>query len=257
MFPVPVQLGPLSLSFYGLMVAAGVLAALALFSYTAPRRQISPAAARDFCFWMILAGLLGSRVWYVVFHWPEFSDDLPGVFAYWRGGLMFQGGVVAALLLSPVFLRRYNLKFWPAADVMAPSLALGQCFGRLGCFAAGCCYGRPTDSTFAVTFPPGSLAPAGIPLMPVQLIESAALLVLTIVLVLAIKAWTGRRPGGTASLYLAGTGLIRLIMEVFFRGDYRGEPIIGTLPPTTLTAMAALAAGLILLIWRGPQRRME
>ena len=254
MFPHPIQLGPLAISFYGLMVAVGVLAALALFSVTAPRRGLTAPVTRDFCFWMILAGLIGSRFFYVVFHWPEFAGDLWGVLAYWRGGLMFQGGVIAALAVSPIFIRRYGLDFWPTVDVMAPSLALGQCFGRLGCFAAGCCYGRLTtaDNPVAVIFPYGSLAPAGWPLWPAQLLESFGLLILALVLVRATKLPAFSRPGRVGALYLLGAGLLRLGLE-FLRGDYRGDPVIWNLPPTTLTAAAAAACGLWLLFWRRPR----
>lgn len=266
MFPNPLMIGPLALNFYGLMVALGVLAALALFRLTAPRRDMTPAQARDFCFWMILAGLIGSRVFYVLFHWPEFAGQPASVLAYWRGGLMFQGGVLAALAISPLFLKRYHLGFWSTADVMAPSLALGQCFGRLGCFAAGCCYGRitGTDNPLAVVFPPNSLAPAGLPLWPTQLMESLGLLLLAVILTLALTKAGGRplaqgskteafsRPGRVAALYLFGAGLLRLGME-FLRGDYRGDPVVWSLPPTTLTAMLAAALGLLLLTWLRPR----
>jgi phosphatidylglycerol:prolipoprotein diacylglycerol transferase len=154
-FPEPLRLGPLAFSFYGLMAALGVLAALALFRFTAPRRDLTPASARDFCFWMVVFGFLGARIFYVVFHWPEFAGQPGQVFAYWRGGLMFQGGFLTALAVSPWLLRRYGLGFWPTMDVMAPSLALGQAFGRVGCFGAGCCYGRLTEPgrILAVVFP--------------------------------------------------------------------------------------------------------
>lgn len=258
MCPDPIAIGPLNINYYGILVAAGVLAGLALFSLTAPRRGVVPGLARDFCFWMVLAGLVGSRFFYVVFHWSEFADQWRYVFAYWRGGLMFQGGVAAALLVSPFFLRRYGLKAWPTADVMAPSLALGQCFGRIGCFSAGCCYGRVAtmDNPLAVVFPYGSLAPAGVHIWPTQLLESFGLLLLAIILILAITRG-GRafsRPGRVAALYLFGAGLLRLAMEML-RGDYRGDPIVLNLPPTTLTAMAAAAAGLILLIYLHPKKQ--
>ncbi len=249
------MLGPLSVNFYGLMVAAGVLAALALFSLTAPKRRIEPASARDFCFWMILAGLLGSRFFYVLFHWPEFAGQPAAVFAYWRGGLMFQGGVVAALAVSPFFLKRYGLVFWSAADVMTPSLALGQAFGRLGCFSAGCCYGRPVEAgnPLGVVFPPGSLAPDGVPLWPTQLMESLGLVILAGLLVLAIRSASAalRRPGRVAALYLLGAGLLRLGTE-FLRGDYRGDPLFWNWPPTTLTALLAAGLGLVFVIRQRP-----
>lgn len=256
MFPNPLALGPLNITFYGLMVALGVLAALALFSLTAPQREIPPPQARDFCFWMILAGLLGSRLAFVIFHWSDFSSPVEFL-AYWRGGLMFQGGVIGALAVSPIFIKRYNLKFWPTADVMAPSLALGQAFGRLGCLAAGCCYGRPVSggNPLGLVFPPNSLAPAGIALWPVQVIESTLLFILAMGLTLAIRSQkTIFRPAGRlAGLYLFGTGLIRLNMEIFLRGDYRGEAIIFGLPPTTLTAIGMAGAGLAVWLWKKPR----
>ncbi|MDR1045006.1 MAG: prolipoprotein diacylglyceryl transferase [Candidatus Adiutrix sp.] len=257
MFPVPFRLGPLSISFYGFMVAAGVLAALVLFSWTAARRNLKAARCRDFCFWMVLAGLLGSRIFYILFHWPEFAGQPAAMLAYWRGGLMFQGGVLAALVLSPIFLKRYALPFGPTADVMAPSLALGQAVGRLGCLGAGCCYGGPAgpDNPLALIFPPGSLAPAGLPLWPTQLMESAGLFILALTLFLIIRSRLRffSRPGRLAALYLMSAGLLRLLVE-FFRGDFRGAAIVAGLPPTSLTALAAAVSGLILLFWIGPAR---
>ncbi len=258
MFPEPLRLGPLAFSFYGLMVAVGVLAALYLFRFTAPRRDLTPAVARDFCFWMVLSGLLGSRVFYVIFHWPEFAGQMGQIFAYWRGGLMFQGGVLLALAVSPIVLKRYHLTFWPTMDVMAPSLALGQAFGRVGCFGAGCCYGRLTesDNPLAVVFPLNSLAPAGWPLWPAQLMESAGLMVLAAILLIALPRPSFRRPGRLAGLYLLGAGLMRTGME-FLRGDYRGDPVIWNLPPTTLAAMLAVLLGVALLILRRPEANTE
>ena len=256
MFPNPIEVGPLNISHYGIMVALGVVAAMILFSFTAPRRGVNPAMARDFCFWMVIAGLLGSRIAYVVFHWPEFSGRPMDVLAYWRGGLMFQGGVVAALLLSPFILKRYMLPFWPTADTMVPSLAIGQAFGRLGCFAAGCCFGRPTtpDNPLSMAFPYGGLAPAGIPLWPAQLIESAGLFALTFILIGAVRSQKRFFSclGRVAALYLFGAGTLRFLMDYYIRGDYRGEPVLYGFPPTTVAAAAAAALGLALLFLRRP-----
>ncbi|MDR2935711.1 MAG: prolipoprotein diacylglyceryl transferase [Candidatus Adiutrix sp.] len=240
--------GPLALSFYGLAVALGVLAGLLLLSLTAPRRGLESIAVWNFSFWMVLAGLIGSRLAYVAFHWPEFEGQWVWALAYWRGGLMFQGGLAGALLVSPVFLKKEGLAFWPAFDVLAPSLALGQAFGRLGCLSAGCCYGRPLEpgQGFGLTFPPGSQAPADIPLWPTQAVESFFLAILALGLVAALRAPRFRRPGRVAALYLAGAGAIRLVME-FFRGDFRGEPLFSGLPPTTLAAALTLVLGLALL----------
>jgi phosphatidylglycerol:prolipoprotein diacylglycerol transferase len=248
MLPGLLKLGPLTLSFYGLAVALGVMAGLALVSLTAPRRGLSPATVRDFYFWMVMAGLIGSRLAYVAFHWPEFEGDWGGILAYWRGGLMFQGGLAGALLVAPIFLKKEGLAFWPAFDVLAPSLALGQALGRLGCLSAGCCYGRPLEPGvgWGLTFPPGSQAPAGLPLWPTQLVEAFFLALLALGLTAALRAPWCRRPGRVAALYLAGAGALRLVMESF-RGDFRGDPLFLGLPPTTLAAALTLVLGLALL----------
>jgi phosphatidylglycerol:prolipoprotein diacylglycerol transferase len=202
---------------------------------------------------MILVGLVGARLAYVIFNWSEFSSRLADIPAYWRGGLMFQGGLAGALLASPFFLRRYGLKFWPVADVLAPSLALGQAIGRLGCFSVGCCYGHPAtlNQKLAVIFPPVSLAPPGLLLWPTQLMESGGLVFLTLILLIALRSpvlfW--RHLGRTAALYLAGAGGLRLVLESF-RGDFRGELLFFNWPPTTVAAAATAGVGLFLLAWR-------
>ena len=249
MFPDLLKVGPLALSFYGLAVALGVLAGLALVSLNAPRRGLDAAVVRDFCVWMVLAGLAGSRLAYVAFHWPEFTDDWWGIPAYWRGGLMFQGGLAGAILVSPFFLKKERLAFWPTADVLAPSLALGQALGRLGCLSAGCCYGLPLEpgAAWGLTFPPGSQAPAGSPLWPTQPAEAFFLALLALGLTAALRSERFRRPGLIAALYLAGAGAIRLVLENF-RGDFRGESPLLDLPPTTLAAALTMLLGLALLI---------
>ncbi len=252
MFPDPIFLGPVSFNFYGVMVALGVAAGLALVGLTAPPRGLAAGRVRDLAFWLIVCGLLGARLFYVIFHWSEFSGQWWTILAYWRGGLMFQGGALTALLACLILARRFGLALVPLLDVLTPSLALGQALGRLGCFSVGCCYGKISspDNPLALVFPPGSLAPMGLPLWPSQLMEAAGLFILTVLLVLAVRSSGGafRRPGRVAALYLAGAGLLRLITE-FFRGDFRGEAVIWSLPPTTLTAAAALLFGLFFL-WR-------
>lgn len=300
MFPVPLAIGPFNFTFYGLMVAGGIAAALALLSLTAPYRRISPALARDFCFWMVLAGLIGSRLAYVIFHRAEFSGLLD-ILAYWRGGLMFQGGVIGALAVTPLFLKRYQLKFWDTADILAPSLALGQAFGRLGCLGAGCCYGRPAGegNPLAIVFPDYSFAPACLPLLPTQPAEAAGLFILAAILFTALRGSREERPqpgpdsgqtslnkqeprpahhngmanydrpgklrdfaltafktpGRVAGLYLMGAGFLRLIMDLFLRGDFRGANILPGFPPTALTALGSASLGLIIWMWKRPKGR--
>ncbi len=253
MFPDPTILGPFSFSNYGILTAIALLAALLLFSFTAKHRDLSPLVVRNFSFWIVLSGLICARIAYVIFHWPQFSANYLNIFAYWQGGLMFQGSFIGALLLSPIFLKTHGLKFWPTADVLAPSLALGQGIGRLGCLSAGCCYGRPTDAETwgALVFPHGSLAPANVHLWPTQPVESLGLFIIAIFLVWAIRSDRKffQPRGRIAALYLTAAGALRLFLENW-RGDFRGEALFGLIPPTTFVAVLALLLGLLALYWR-------
>ena len=242
--------GHIWINFYGLFVALGICSAILLFYHTAKFRQVNHNNLINFALIMIISGLLGTRLYYVVFHWTEFRDrSLLDMAAFWRGGLMFQGGPLLAILVSFFTLGRLGLKFWPTGDVIAPSLALGQGIGRVGCFFAGCCYGRATtiDNPLAVVFPLSALAPPGIPLWPTQLMESAGLLALFAFLLLSLgKPRFARRPGLVASFYLLGSGLLRFVVDRF-RGDDRGELVL-SLVPTTLTSLLIVLLGLIVLI---------
>jgi phosphatidylglycerol:prolipoprotein diacylglycerol transferase len=164
---------------------------------------------------------------------------------------MFQGGLLSALPVAWLLSRANGQGFLGLGDALAPSLALGQGLGRVGCFLAGCCHGRaaPPGFPLALTFPPGGEAPAGIPLYPTQLAESLGLLALAAFLVKRLKGGAFPR-GGILGLYLAGTGLLRFVVD-FFRGDDRGPAFLG-LSPTSYLALGLFLFGLFLC--RAPRR---
>ncbi|MDR0549296.1 MAG: prolipoprotein diacylglyceryl transferase [Deltaproteobacteria bacterium] len=254
MWPQLLTIGPFSLNAYGLLVALGALVGLIALQKTAPLAGWPKKEATDLGFWLIVMGLIGARLFYVICHLAEFQRQPLRVLAYWRGGLMFQGGVVLAAFFAYGYVKLKGLNFWGLADSLAPPLALGQSLGRLGCHAAGCCYGQAAPLTFplTVTFPPGGAAPAGFPLYPTQLSESLGLLALFVFLYGFLKK---RPPNGRIfGLYLIGAGSLRLIMERY-RGDYRGSPILGE-APTFWLALGAVALGLAIALL-GPTLRRE
>jgi phosphatidylglycerol:prolipoprotein diacylglycerol transferase len=248
MLPTYILFNRIVISFYGLFIAAGIIAGLLLFHKTAKFRNSDAKTLINFAFFVIILGIIGSRLFYVVFHFSEFSGK-PwfNMIAFWRGGLMFQGGFLLAVLFSPFFLLIFNLKFWAAADIIAPSLALGQGIGRIGCFFAGCCYGTETSvsNPLAVKFPEGSLGPSGVYLWPSQLIESLGLILLSVFLCRALKKYEAARYYGFISVfYLCGTGLLRFLLD-FIRADDRGTEVFG-FPPTSVIAMSIFTGGVIL-----------
>lgn len=237
---------------YGVLIALGIAAGIAV-AYREGRRQgLDGGRLLDLAFWMTVAGLVGSRLAYGIVNVHEFAracagsdlrpDELPRslgawmadctrILHVWEGGLVFYGGGTAAALVAALFARRQRWSFWQVGDVFAPGLALGHAFGRLGCFAAGCCFGKAASAPWAVSFPSGSvafdellsqgaLAPGAAwtpPLHPTQLYESAGELAI-FGLLLALRPRLRERPGALFLVYAALYAPLRFTIELF-RGD--------------------------------------
>src|SRR3989339_541590 len=173
MFPVLLKIGPISIFTYGFFIAVGFLAGIFLATKEAKRLGEDYEKIMDLCFYILVAAILGSRLFYVATSPEMFLKNPVEILKIWNGGLVFYGGFIAALVTGVIYLKVKNIPVWKTADIMAPSIALAHFFGRIGCFFAGCCYGKYCDLPWAVTFNhPDSLAPTGIPLHPTQLYEA-------------------------------------------------------------------------------------
>lgn len=240
MLPVLLQIRDLTLHTYGVMLAAGFLCAMWVALREARRSGIDAHLIMDLAFYLLVAALVGSRLFYIVSNIAEFSNDPLNTLKFWRGGLVFYGGLIFAFLTGVWYVRKYRLDFQKIADIIAPSLILGQAIGRLGCFAAGCCYGLPTRVPWACTFTdPLSLAPRNIPLHPTQLYESGA----AFAIFYALLSMRGKEKfrGELFWYYLLFYSGARLVIE-FFRGDPRSFVFSGT-----LSEAQAIGLGLILI----------
>src|SRR6185312_15437238 len=193
----------------------------------------------DLAFWLVVAGLCGSRLTYGVVNARNFFHacvdgggpwwrDCTSLLHFWEGGLVFYGGVAAAGGAAFVFARRQGWSFGDVGDLAAPALAIGHAFGRLGCFAAGCCFGKETTSRLGMSFPRDSVAfemlrrsgaiPLGAgetpPLHPTQLYEAAGEAVIFAAL-MALAPRLRRRPGALVTTYLALYAALRFLIEMF------------------------------------------
>ncbi len=251
MFPILFKIGPIKIFTYGFFLALGFSSAVYLAGREARRTGLPMATFYDLCFYSILAALVGSRLLYVILEWPYFVAHPLQVLALWRGGLIFHGGLVAALAVAWFYISRHGLPWRTTLDALALGMPLGQCLGRLGCFSAGCCYGRPSNLPWAVTFTaPESLCPIREPLHPTQLYE--ALLLLGVFGLLYRLRTRKRFEGQLALSYLFLAGGVRFFVE-FFRhpGDYRGPELFWQMPLTQLVALAIalLSGALLALVW--------
>jgi phosphatidylglycerol---prolipoprotein diacylglyceryl transferase len=216
MHPILWKIGPITLRWYGVLVAIGFLAAYWLFRKRAAS-SLKEKDASNIVILMFVTGVLGARLYYVIWNWKrDFSDKpIAEVFMIHHGGLVFLGGFFAACFALWVWCRIKNQSFAEMADLLAPSLALGHALGRLGCFMNGCCYGFECDYPWAVR-PDAPFEVAGKAIHPTQIYEFLGLL--NIVATLLVLSRIRRYPGQIALAYCLLYSILRFFVE-FWRGD--------------------------------------
>ena len=246
MFPILLKIDGFTLHTYGVLLAIGFLLAVALLLKEARRVGINPDLIMDMSFYILIAALLGSRLFYVLGNWEEFQEQPMDIIKFWRGGLVFYGGLIFSFGVGFWYVRKHRLNFQQMADLVAPSIAIGQTLGRLGCFSAGCCYGLATKVPWAVTFRhESSLAPLGVPLHPVQLYESGTLLAIFLALIFMRRG--KRYQGKLIWYYLLFYACSRFIIENY-RGDPRGWFIPGFLSAAQAIGIPAVLIALFMLL---------
>ncbi len=212
MHPILFKLGPLTIYSYGVMVALGFIVALTLAGREAGRSgKIEPAKILDLGFYLLLSGIIGARITYVLLNIKEYLSNPLEIFMLSHGGLIFYGGFVCSILTAAFFLKKWKISFWRAADLLSPYLALGHSIGRIGCFLNGCCYGKDTSLPLGMKFPELSG-----PVHPTQLYSSLALLFIFLVLRFLQPRFT--REGRLFLLYICLYSGFRFLIE-FLRGD--------------------------------------
>ena len=236
MYPVAFHLGSFSIPSYGLLLVAALLAGMWIVLREAKRLGISQSVAFDGVMVVEAAAFIGAHLLY----WVAISSPLRAGVAV-RGGAVYYGALAGAIPALVIFARRHGIRLTAALDAAAPAAALGHGIGRVGCFLAGCCWGRPTDLPWGVVFSdPRSFAVRGVPLHPSQLYET--------LLEGALFAWLWRRrmrahrEGSQALIYGAGYGAGRFLIE-FTRGD----PGRGMLVPGILSLSQGLSFVLLVV----------
>jgi phosphatidylglycerol---prolipoprotein diacylglyceryl transferase len=261
----------LPLHTYGLLIAAAFLVGMWLAQREARRRGQDPERIADLSFWILVAALVGSRVYFIFVNWDDYFGPgralvatpfgrIPRLLAFWEGGLVFYGGFIGAAFTGFWYMRRHAMKFLPHADTLIPSVAFGHFLGRLGCFSAGCCWGDVAGRhlPWATRFPPDSLAfqtfatrphpefflapdrATTLPLHPVQLYEAFGELAIFLLLVLVVRP-RKRFHGQVLAVWLALYAVLRTSVE-FFRGDLERGVVAG-LGVGQWTSIAIFAAG--------------
>jgi len=244
MWPILFELGGLRASTYGACLAAGFLAGLVLVRRRARVLGLDPDRMQTLAALLVLGGSLGSRLWFVIEERQLMASAPWRALAIWEGGAVWYGGLLGGIAVLCLAQRRQRAPLADLGDLFFPAAALAHLCGRLGCFAAGCCWGKPTDLPWGVVFPAASACRnPGVPLHPTQLYEAAAE---SVILLALLAIWRRRRIRGEVALaYVALYALARFSLEPL-RGD--GGALLPasrlSLAQATSLALLALAAAL-------------
>ena len=257
MYPELFRIGEFPVTSYGIWLAAGMLFALLAAARLAARDGLPKERIYDLGLWTLVGGLLGSKI-LMYFVEPEvniFSFD------FLRSGGVYYGGLIGGFLTVAFLIRFYKLSFWKVADAFAPAVALGQAFGRQGCFAAGCCWGKPTDWFWGVHFTEKGHEYTGVPiannvhLHPTQLIES-----FTMFAVFGLLVWLHRRKKFDGQILIA-YGIIYAIFRFLIefirddpRGDLWGLTSATGLSTSQLVSLTTAVISIIFLVFRYRQQ---
>ena len=250
MYPRLLELGPITVYTYGVLLAAAYLFGLQLARVRAKQRGLDANRVLDLGIYIIISALVGAKLLLLITDFKSFTADPRELLTLARSGGVFYGGLIVAVIVALWYIRRVGLPLWTTCDVFAPGIALGHVIGRFGCLFAGCCYGKPTTRPWGITFTDPFAAanvgtPLGVALHPTQLYEAGAELLILIVLLVTERK--GRPfPGRTFWLYMLLYAISRFIIE-FYRGDDRGT--VGMFSTSQFISIVLAPLAIVMLVY--------
>ncbi len=256
MFPKLISIGSFYIPTYGVLVALGFLAGLSITLRLARRAALSSEKITNLALACAIAGIAGAKLFMFLFdarYYVNHPAEIVSLETLQAAGV-FHGGLIAALLIAVFLMRRWRLPVLRTMDVFAPGIALGQAIGRLGCFAAGCCWGKECYLPWGVRFRSDFAAPVPLdkPLHPVQLYESAADLLIFGIL---YRVFTrSHRTGDPIGLYLVLYSVARFIIEFFREHE---QPLAGPFSLTQWIALGLLVLGVVIMLRQRQTRTAE
>ncbi len=260
MFPRLIQIGSFYLPTYGVILAIAYLVGIWMLRRKARDEGLPEQKIFDFSLYVLAAAILGAKALLVIVEWKHYASNPRSLVEVLRSGGVFYGGLIAATTVGIWYMKKHRLPAWKIADMGAPSIALGEAIGRWGCFAAGCCYGKPTDGPLGVRFTDPFAhdavgTPLGVPLHPTQIYLS-----LNAFLIFLILQWAYKRrtfDGEVFWLYILLYAITRGLIENFRGDSVRGFLIPGVLSTSQFIGLIAAAAAVGMLVFLSRRRRAE
>lgn len=250
--PIVVELGPIAIRWYGLLIALAVLIGVTISQYLAQRRQVNPELISDLSIWLVIGAIPAARIYYVLFQWSEYSQHPERIIAIWQGGIAIHGAIIGGVIAALIFAKLKKISFWQLTDLVAPSLILGQAIGRWGNFFNSEAFGRPTNLPWKLYIPearrPLDLASFEY-FHPTFLYESLwNLMVFALLLILFFRGLSGKprlKVGTLFLVYWVAYSLGRFWIE----GLRTDSLMLGPLRIAQIVSLAGITLGLAGLAW--------
>jgi phosphatidylglycerol:prolipoprotein diacylglycerol transferase len=250
--PIILEIGPIAIRWYGLLIASAVLIGVTLSQYLAQRRQINPELLGDLAIWLVIGAIPCARIYYVLFEWEEYAQRPGDIIAIWKGGIAIHGAIIGGVIAAIIFARCHKVSLWQLIDLVVPSLALGQAIGRWGNFFNSEAFGKPTDLPWKLYIPPSRR-----PLdyldyeyfHPTFLYESVWNLLVFVLLVFiffwGLKNKERLKIGTLSFIYLIAYSIGRFWIE----GLRTDSLMLGSLKIAQIVSLVAIALGILGLVW--------
>lgn len=238
-----IHIGPITLHMYGIMIAIGYISAFLISEKRAKKQGLNPDILYGIFWCAVFGGALGSKILYYTVNIRQVIAN-PSIIFNFRNGWVVYGGIIGGVFASFLYCRIKKVDFVAYLDLVLPSVAFAQGCGRIGCFFAGCCYGRETESVLSITYSHSNFAPNGVKLIPTQIYSSIG----DFAIAFLLMAYAKKKPakGKVAAGYCVLYSVGRFIIEMF-RNDYRGE--YGPLSTSQLISVFILAIGIGMYVW--------
>lgn len=236
-----IQLGPVTIHMYGLMIGIGFMAAYFICCWRAKKKGLSEDILWGILICAILGAIIGTRLLFYLVNIPQIISD-PSILWNFKNGYVVYGGIIFGVLFGYLYCKKNQVSFLKYFDLVMPSVAVAQGFGRIGCFFAGCCYGKQTDSWLHIVYTHSNFAPNNVPLIPTQLLSSVGNFVIA-----AILFWysgISKKDGTVGALYMILYSIGRFLIEMF-RDDMRGS--LGILSTSQLISIVIFLLGIFFM----------
>ena len=254
---VAISIGNINIYWYSIFVLVAMVVASLLIIREAKKNKINEEEILDFLFWGLIIGIIGARVYYVIFNFDYYKNNIGEIFAIWNGGLAIHGGILAALVFTIIYSKKKKLNILKLTDIVAVGLIIGQAIGRWGNFFNGEAYGMVTTLTnlkniHLPKFIIDGMYIEGSYREPLFLYESISCVIGFIIIILIRKFYKKLKLGQLTSIYLIWYGITRLIIERF-RSD---SLMLGSLKVAQIISILFILSGIIILIYSIKKKKL-